>query len=306
MINVRLIIIYLSALLLLLFPATATAGEGVVVLQSADIIPYDQAAQGILKVMGAQHTRIISFSGDIDKGRTIIQSLASSSEMVVAVGPEATYLLAVTPNQFKRFFCAVLNPDRILSKGTSYPGVSLNIPPEFQLHVIKTMLPGRKKVAIIHSAERNEHLVAEFQRVASDLGLVIRPFLVNATSEVPEIPDLPDFDADVLLFIPDQLVILEDVVSLVVKKLLFKGIPVVGFNRWFSQNGAVLSFALDYNELGSQCGRLVRDLLQAGQIPGPLVHPPEKVRLIFNERVAQRLKITLPPNGRVKIDEMTP
>ncbi|MBF0507895.1 MAG: hypothetical protein HQK57_03095 [Deltaproteobacteria bacterium] len=306
MINVRLIIIYISALMLLLFPAIVTAGEGVVVLQSADIIPYDQAAQGILKIMGATHTRIISFSGDIDKGRTIIQSLASSPEMVVAVGPEATYLLAVTSNQFKRFFCAVLNPDRILSKGTSYPGVSLNIPPEFQLQVIKTMLPGRKKVAIIHSADKNEHLVEEFQRVASDLGLVIRPFLVNTTSEVPEIPDLPDFDADVLLFIPDQMVILEDVVSLLVKKLLFKGIPVVGFNRWFSQNGAVLSFALDYNELGHQCGRLVRDLLQAGQLPGPLVHPPEKIRLIFNERVAQRLKITLPPKVRADIDEMTP
>ena len=56
--------------------------------------------------------------------------------------------------------------------------------------------------------------------------------------------------------------------------MLLKNIPVVGFNEWFTENGAILSFSLDYQAIGRQTEELAQKILREGNLPEPLIQEP--------------------------------
>jgi ABC-type uncharacterized transport system substrate-binding protein len=73
--------------------------------------------------------------------------------------------------------------------------------------------------------------------------------------------------------------------------MLLKNIPVVGFNEWFTENGAILSFSLDYQAIGRQTAELAQKIIREGNLSEPLIQAPSTVKTIVNLKIARKLNI---------------
>jgi putative ABC transport system substrate-binding protein len=110
--------------------------------------------------------------------------------------------------------------------------------------------------------------------------------------------------SNILLVIPDRVIGSEKILKYVIKNMLIKKIPVVGFNEWFAQNGAILAFSLDYEAIGKQTAELAQRVLEA-QIPiGQFIQEPQQVRTIVNLKVAQKLAITVSEDLLMQMGEV--
>ena len=72
------------------------------------------------------------------------------------------------------------------------------------------------------------------------------------------------------------------------KESLAAAMPVIGFNSWFADNGAVLSFGVDYSAVGLQAAAAAKSLPATG--PG-WVEGPKKVTVWVNQRVADKIRV---------------
>ena len=64
--------------------------------------------------------------------------------------------------------------------------------------------------------------------------------------------------------IPDEQINSQKIVEYLIKESLRRKTPVVGYNSWFAKNGAILSFIIDYRDVGVQAGTMAMKLLKQG------------------------------------------
>jgi putative ABC transport system substrate-binding protein len=127
---------------------------------------------------------------------------------------------------------------------------------------------------------------------------------IVSPKEIPEILKSLQSAIDILWVIPDRTIGSEKILKYLLKSVLIKNIPVVGFNEWFAENGAILSFDIDYEAIGRQTGALAQQLLQPGNPPTANLQEPQQVRTIINLKVAQKLSVTVAEELLVQASEV--
>ncbi len=188
----------------------------------------------------------------------------------------------------------VSNPEKLFPEGNAaHRGVSLNLPISLQLEQIKSTFAGRNKIGVFYTPEHNQKYIDAIISQASALGLTVIGMPISSQKEIPEFLESPMLGIDVLLLIPDRTIGTEKILRYLIKSMLLKKIPVVGFNEWFAENGAILSFSLDYEEIGKQTAEYARRLLDEKSPPGNFVQEPSRVRTIINLKVAQKLSVAI-------------
>jgi len=282
------------AIALITLPTTAISSE-VIIIKSSDIIPYQKALEGFKKGLSQGAFKEYSINDDIgDEGKaTLERALKKGGDFVLAVGPQAAYLIGKHSIPIPKVFTMVANPEKLLVNNMVYPGVSLNLPIVFQLEQIKTVFPKKKRVGVIYTQELNQKTVDSISQKALDSGLLIVSLPITSQKEIPKILDSPQFDIDILWIIPDRTIGSEKILRYLIKRMLVKKIPVVGFNEWFTENGAILSFSLDYQQIGEQTAELAQQILRKGTSPTGLIQEPLGVRTIVNLKVAGKLGISI-------------
>ena len=183
---------------------------------------------------------------------------------------------------------------KLLPEPLPFPGVSMNYAPEAVLSLIQKAFSDRKKIGIFFSPETNASLVEHYQAAAWSGGLQILPYPVFSSADVQSTLKKAEFTPEVLLFIPDRIVIKEKLITYVIQECLFRKIPTVGFNTWFARNGAIISLYLNYEEVGAQTAALASRLIETGTL-APRVESPQKLRVIVNHKVAQKFGIAVSP-----------
>lgn len=286
----------LIALLIIAAPVALGASSEIIIIKSSDIIPYQKAIEGFKKNFPQGAYREYVIDEDVkDKGKLVLQNaLERGGDLLVAVGPEAAYLAGTASISIPVIFTMVSNPEKIFPEGdAAYRGVSLNLPLSLQLEQIKATFVGRKKVGVLYTPEHNQKTLASMMQQASALGLSVAGMPITSQKEIPEVLEASLAGIDVLLLIPDRTIGSEKILKYLIKSMLLKKIPVVGFNEWFAENGAILSFSLDYEEIGKQTADYARRLLEEKSPPGSLVQEPSRVRTIINLKVAQKLSVDI-------------
>ncbi len=155
----------------------------------------------------------------------------------------------------------VKNPEKLFGSGKAYHGVSLDIPIELQLEQIKATFPKRKRIGVFFSRENNQQTINELFPKARGLQLDLVAVPITSTKEIPDSLKSLQADIDILWIIPDRVIGSEKILKYIIKSMIIKKIPVVGFNEWFAQNGAILSFSLDYEAIGKQTAILAQRVL---------------------------------------------
>jgi putative ABC transport system substrate-binding protein len=294
-----------ASLFLLGYMTKTLMAAEVFVLLTSNIIPYTTCTEGIREALSDYSLIVYNIEEDLDKGRDLLSEASQEKpSTIIAVGPQATFLVSEKNYPFPRVFCMVLNPEKLLGKERLYPGVSLNIPPSFQLQTIKKAFPNRRKIGVFYSPAVNQKLIDFFLQSAETLDLILVPFPIMSPREIPEIIESRQFPIDVLLVIPDEQIKSEKIIKYLIKESLYRKIPVVGYNSWFAKNGATLSFIIDYRDVGLQTGRMALELLSERQMDEILVGPPERIKISIDVKTARKLDIQISNSMLQQADEV--
>ena len=295
----------LLLLLLVVLLDKSVFGLDVLIVSSSDIIPYTACIEGMKGALGGASLEIENIQENIDRAAETIQNTDKKQpRVVIAVGPHAAYSLSRQKTRALRLFCMVMNPERLLKQENLYPGVALTIPSAFQLQTIKSAFTGRTKVGVFFWGKTNQDTIDELTREAAKLDMTIVPFPITSPGEIPDIISSSRFAIDVLLIIPDDQVSSKRIVEYIIKKSLRRKIPVVGYNSWFAKNGALLSFIIDYEQIGSQTARLAKELLSTDPPDNATIVYPEKISISVDLKTAKKLGVTLSETILLQADEV--
>jgi putative tryptophan/tyrosine transport system substrate-binding protein len=285
--------------------ASPTFSAEIVILKSADITAYNQAADGF-KAMVAGTATITEYDmqGDLAKGRKLARRVrASNADLVLAVGTKAALAAKLEIVDIPILFCMVLDPEKSGLNAPNMTGILLEVPIEHQFATMHSVLPGKKKIGVLFDPEKTGDLVEEARRHARAMGLELVTRQIRSEKEVPAVLRslIPTIDA--LWLVPDSTVLTEESISFLLANALDANIPVLGFSSELVRNGALAGLSVHYEDVGRQASGLARKIL-SGQIKAPSRFGPERVRLALNLKTAKFLGITIPAEVVNRADQL--
>jgi len=236
-------------------------GSTVGVLISREIAPYVAMIEGVetrLIDCSVQRFFLDAKGQPYSLGRYGDTLEPAHFDVMVAVGPEALNYLLPIADPDTLIYGMVLNPEKILYGSGPQPcGVMLNLPFKAQLTSIQEYLPELKQLGILYDPANNQSWYEDAELTAATSGIQLVPLQVRKTATGLKIIGEMSH-ADALLFIPDRTIISKVVIQYVIKEAFHRRIPTVGFNRFFHDSGAALSFIVDYKKVGEQVAEQVR------------------------------------------------
>ena len=265
--------------------------NAVAVLLSQEIAPYVATVNGIdTELVNVQVERffldrhglpfnLVSQTPSLDSGYY---------SALVAIGPQALQYLHSLDTNTPVLFGMVLNPSHIIPDPLELRcGVSLNLPIESQFKSLVLHFPWMKRLGVLFDPKNNQLWFDQAAQIATAMGIELVPLQVEPDNgRLRIVGDLSR--PDVLLFIPDKSVISTVMIQHVIKRAVLHQIPVVGYNQFFIDSGAALSFVIDYNDIGHQVGVQVKTLLTTGNCDG--FHDPN-YEIRINTDVWRLLKL---------------
>jgi len=208
-------------------------------------------------------------------------------DFFVAVGPDALKWLASESLDVPVFYAMVLEPDRIIGQSDRFCGVTFNLFTAHRIERIKQIFPKLTRLAVIHNPENNriyKDVLAQFSKVS---GVSAVPVTVSSQTGISRALQTAAAQADAIYFIPDHTVISPAIVKYIIENGISRGIPSIGYNRFFLESGAILSLSVDYEAVGRQVAQMVTRFREEGTCENM---EPE-ANILYNENVGKLLKM---------------
>jgi putative ABC transport system substrate-binding protein len=257
---------------------------------------YLEAVEGLSRVLEAESVDLEVFTLEDYHGkrRSVLKEKMTepSFGFYVGVGRKAARFIwdELDFQKTKSLYSVVQDPEKILPLTKDACGISLNIPISTQVEKISAGLPGAKRIGLLFDPRNNDPFFIQAQKIAEDFGLRIVPLRVSSSEEIPAVLKTHLKDVDALWLITDSTgTPSESIIQFIIETALLNRVPVIGYNSFYHESGAALSFIFDYQELGVQTGELIMELLNTGVCSSP----DPKFSLWVNRKTSQRLGIPL-------------
>lgn len=294
-------LLYLILLVLLLAGYSSGANRTIIaVIKSKDIAPYNQAMEGFeeyLKGKGVNPWIVpYDIEGDDRKAAQIIDEVRQKRpDLILTLGTAATEAAAARINDIPIVFSVVLNPsvNNILRRG-NITGVSMDIPFLTQFEVLKSAVPGIKRIGMLYNPAETGYVVDSARAAAERIGITLIAVSVASEKEVPSKLEEISRKIDVLYMIADSSVYTPKSTEFILVYTLKRGIPFIGLSEKYVKAGALLALSWDYNDLGMQAGELGYRIIQGARPDELSVAYPRDVPLILNLRTARNIGIKIP------------
>lgn len=274
-------------------PALA-ADLSVAVLMGKEIRPFIEMVEGLEARLGLPVVRY--FLDPDGRPYTLATGATSLSDQdyaaIVAVGPSA--LVALTTGQIEigakpLVYGMVADPEALTGGRPGLCGIPLRIEPEEQFSAIKRLMPSVRRLGIIYDPANNSAWLNNVIPLADRHRIKLVPLPVKARSDIDSVLAGISDRIDALLFIPDATVTARPIIEYVIKQTLRAKIPVIGYNRYFHEIGAAISFVINYRAMGESTARMLQDILSGATCPVP----PPTYEVLSNEQV---LRLIVPPS----------
>ena len=266
----------------------------VMIVISQDIKPYLEALAGMRDYFDEKGVPVVKyFYKDL--------VLMSAEEMTtsirerhvadcIAIGPEAVTLLFRERSLpgVHLSYTMVFDVESIVPGSANACGVPLKMPADIQIQGIHACLPTVKRIGVMYDPSFNSEYVAEARKVAETAGVRIVQMETASEKEIPAVLKKSMSAVDAIWLIPDLTVISEKIVPYIIKEAMRSGIPVVGYNRFFHESGAALSFILDYREIGRETASMVHERMMGN----PCGRRAPFFRPLLNTRLLDKLGVT--------------
>jgi putative ABC transport system substrate-binding protein len=229
-----------------------------------------------------------NFSGK--KQNLLIENLNEGSfDLFVAIGPEASRFLQMQLPEKRPpiLYSMVLNPEQVLEKGENICGVSLSVPIARQLSEISMVAPSIKKIGLIYDPGHNEGFMAEAKKEAAAFDIEVVPLKVTERKNIPAALHSGLDLVDGIWMIPDRTIISESIVQYIIKEALLRKKPTIGYNKFFFESGSLISFVLEYREIGKQAADIAVYFLSGNSCS----KQPPRFQTWVNRKVAEKIEI---------------
>ncbi len=266
--------LWVCCLLTISMPAVASGEETgvsasppptVALFISRSIRPYVEAADGFREKLGSiSNADLEVFEVERFNSNSLMElaDRLSGADLLVAVGPEAADFIWKAPafSRTPKLYCIILNPDNIIDPDQVICGISLNIPPQYQLEMIGSSLPAARRIGLFFDPSQNKAFFEAAADIAPLLNIELVPLAVTSKKDIPTVlTQNPGLDC--IWLIPDRTVISESIALYIIKQGILQNIPVVGYNQFFYESGAAMAFVFDYAALGRQAAELAQKVL---------------------------------------------
>ncbi|MBN2466570.1 MAG: ABC transporter substrate-binding protein [Deltaproteobacteria bacterium] len=280
----------LLLLLIVLSHGAARAADTVVVVQSLVVAPYEEALRGFKTVCS-----------DADVATVVVSEMNSTQvhrnistikpDLILAIGMGALAKVK-TITQTPIVYLMVLNPQLMLADGENISGVSMNIPQERQLAVVREALPHLRRVGMVYDPEKTGALAEEAKKAAEAMGITLITKEVHNSKSVPEAArDLKGI-IDLFWMLPDITVVSPEMVEFLLLFFLENKIPTLSFSEKYVEVGALMSISIDPYDIGIQAGEMAKEILARQSKPGVKRREARKPTITLNLKVAKKLGIT--------------
>ncbi len=278
-------------------------GDGVVhLILSESGLAYQEAAEAFRAGLGSgRAVRIFSLS---DLAGSQIQALTRSGDLIVPVGVKAARQVA--ENHAGQGPVLALMIPRAVGEKLSWPAglgrrktsfVYIDQPVSRSLGLIAEVFPGSNRVGVVISPE-NAGLARTLQLEASRRQWTLNLENVDAADEVAAALRRVLADSDVLLLVPDALVINAANAQNVLLTTYRYRVPVVGFSQGLTKAGAVASLYSSPAQIGRQGAQMAARWLETGELAPP--QPAAEFSLSINRHVARSLGVAPPDEAELR------
>ncbi|MBV1931010.1 MAG: hypothetical protein KUG71_04770 [Porticoccaceae bacterium] len=177
-------------------------------------------------------------------------------------------------------------------------GLVVQHPPETQLKWLKRVMPTARRVGVLYSTEENREEIEAAQVAAQKLNLELVAVRARTPKDLPlALKDVLN-RVDVLLGIPDSVILSRQTAKAILLASFRKRIPFVGLSASWVKAGALYSLDSAAEDLGEQSAQIGVRLLSSVNAEVIGVQHPTKIGLIINAKTAEHLNLKL-PNGLI-------
>lgn len=290
----RLYIVFLFFLCIILFPNVSSAAK-VAIIKSKDIVPYSMVSDGFKVAIDASIVEY-DIEGDMEKGRDITEKIkADQPDLILAIGTKAAMVVYQNIKNIPIVFVMVSRPEAYGLIGENITGVSLNIPSYDQLKIMKSILPGIKKVGIIYNPKISGKTVAAADEDASRLNLELIHQEIISPKEVPRALRNLKGSIDALWMVMDKTFVDPKALKHIQLFTLRNKIPFMGLSVRFVQDGALLALSSDYQDMGRQAGQIAKQIILGKSTSDLPISSPEKLTLVLNLKTAKIIDVYFSP-----------
>lgn len=248
--------------------------------------------------------------GDMNTAISIGQKFASDRpDLIFAIATPTAQAVAQSVKDIPVIFTAVTDPvaakivPDMQKPGGNITGTSDMNPIKEQLSLVKEVKPDAKKVGVLYnSGEANSVIQIELaKKLAPELGIELVERAVTNSSEVKQAAEsMGDVDA---FYIPTDNTVYSalDAIFMVAQQ---KKLPVIAGEAEAVKKGALITFGIDYYELGRQTGEMAVKILsgEAKTAETPIENQ-KNLKLYVNKKAAERFGIEIPQALLDKADE---
>lgn len=189
--------------------------------------------------------------------------------------------------------------------GTNVSGTTDMNPIKEQLALIKEINPDASTVGIIYNiGEANSEVQVELaQSYADELGFEFELVGITTSSEVKQAAESLVNKIDAYYIPTDNTVISSiDAVLMVAEE---NKIPVISGESDSVKSGCLMTFGLNYYELGYQTGEMAVRIIEEGAVPAEMaVETQENMTLTINISAAERMGVEIPQALLDRADEI--
>lgn len=291
---------------------SAAAGAAPIRIGIAQIVEHpalDAARQGFIDRMAELGYvegvnvayDIQSAQGDQGTARTIAQKFAADRvDLVLAIATPTAQAAAQVIRDIPILITAVTDPvsaelvESVERPGTNVTGTSDLTPVRAQLELLKTLVPGARRVGVIYNAgEVNSVVQVDLAKgAAAAMGWQIIEATVVNSSEVMQAAQSLIGRVDALYVPTDNTVVsaIESVVFVAERERL----PLIAGEELSVEQGAVATVGIDYYELGRQTADIAHRVLE-GEDPADIpIQYQEEMSLVVNLGAAARMGVAIP------------
>ncbi len=238
----------LIAAFLALVPLASTAAAwDVLVVQKYRAKPYADVVRGFESASSGKVRELVL---DETSGNDLSREIRRRDpDIILALGAEALSKVRKI-RTIPIIYCMVLNPAPLVGTENNITGISMYIPPENQLAILRKALPDLRMIGVVYNPGRMDSFVEKARLAAQKMGIR----LVTVKSEQPKdfphaLANLPQ-GIDAYWMLPDSTFTTPETVEALILFSIRTKVPVFTFSEKYLRMGAFLSLELNTFDLG--------------------------------------------------------
>jgi putative ABC transport system substrate-binding protein len=243
---------------------------------------------------------------------TVAELVRSEAEVIFARGPDslaeaarATRTIPIVAVDLESDPVALKYAKTLARPGGNVTGVFLDLPELSgkQLQLVREVIPGLTRVALVGDPGHNAAQFRATERVAQTLGIQVQPFGARSAAELDTVLENARRNkaGAVLVFSSPLVFYNRERIAALARE---KRVPSVSLFTEFAEAGGLLTYGPSLREAFRRCGVYVGKILK-GAKPGELpIERPETFELVINLKTARALGLKVPQPVQLRADRL--